>query len=100
MGKLNSYAIVFGSSLAWSLVAVIGGSFVEPGGLFTTLTIGLLAVAALVLPLGLKKIPDLLNEDLYQAGLVPGLLTGALGLGLQSSALQYISPLLGLGGSL
>lgn len=100
MGKLNSYAVVFGSSLAWSSVVVIGGTLVESEGLFTTLTLGLLAGAALMLPAGLARVKDLMNEELLSSGVLLGLLMGALGLGSLLSALQYISPFWVLGAAL
>ena len=97
MGKINSYAVVFISSLAWSAAMVIGGTLVETTGRFTTLTLGLLMVAALILPLGLKKVKDLMNDDLFQTGALLGLLMGALGMGGLLSALQFVSPLWVLG---
>ena len=90
MSKLNSSTVVLGSCLAWSSSAVIGGAIVEPGGLFTTLTIGLVAASALMLPLGLKKVSDLMDEELYLSGALLGILMGALGLGGLMSALKFI----------
>lgn len=100
MGKLNFYAVVFCSCLAWSAAFIIGGTLVAPGTMFTTMVVGFLAVAALMLPLGSKNLKNLMDEEVLQSGVLLGVLAGALGLGCLLGALKYISPVWVLGACL